>query len=116
MKIKGVLVEYNRIDSENNVYLPGCFGNQFKKKMLTKEQKIKSSELLKLISEYYEDEIVGGACHVIIDDLNYDDDIVDYCIQYSIEVQDKRGEEIARRLREFTPLEREYILEVESGN
>lgn len=69
----------------------------------------KAIMLRSLIAEYYSFEAAGGSCHIILDDHNYSDADVDFCIGYSIGNNDVMGETIAKLLLEFTEEERRAI-------
>lgn len=64
-----------------------------------------------LIKAYYTFESTGGTCHIILDDGNYDDHSVDFCIKYAEENEDMMGLAIASMLKLLTVEEREHVCE-----
>lgn len=52
------------------------------------------------IKSYYEDldNPVGGSLHVVLDDYNYADSHIEYCIDYAVEQGDRAGEALGRKL------------------
>ena len=50
------------------------------------------------INEYYNEHITGGCLHIVLDDGNYEDEHVKFCVDYAIKRHDLAAEEIAREL------------------
>lgn len=65
--------------------------------------------LTNLIDAYYTTESTGGTCHIILDDGNYDDHSVDFCMKYAEEHSDMMGLTIASFLKMLTVEERERV-------
>lgn len=67
--------------------------------------------LITLIENYYSTDGAGGTCHIVLDDGNIEDGHVQYCKEYSEELNDFWGLTIATLLLDFSEEEREEIIE-----
>lgn len=76
------------------------------------DKKIQKAYLLTvLIEKYYEENPAGGTLHIVLDDGNYGESFVKYCMDYAIGQNDYWGEHIAALLLGFTEDEQEQIIE-----
>ena len=66
-------------------------------------------DLLERFKKYHEKERAWGSLHIVLDDNNYSNDCVEFCIQVAIEKQDKEGEELARILLQCSKTQRNKI-------
>ena len=67
--------------------------------------------LVCLIEKYYESNPTGGYLHIVLDDSNYEDNFLQFCIEEAIAANDYWAEIIGRFLLEFSVEEREQIIE-----
>lgn len=66
-------------------------------------------EVIHLFAEYYKYNLAWGSLHIVLDDGNYSNKNVQYCLDYAIENGDKKGEELARILLSMSPTQRSHI-------
>tara|TARA_R100000951_G_C2649244_1_gene183791 strand:+ start:1667 stop:1981 length:315 start_codon:yes stop_codon:yes gene_type:complete len=78
------------------------------------EYKIKTQKALllkSLIDLYCIVEVVGGSLHIVLDDSNYEQEHIEYCLEYAKGENDIIGIDIANKCLEFTESELELIVE-----
>lgn len=79
-----------------------------------REKSVKEQKCLMvatLIEKYTDTEMAGGTCHIILDDGNYKESDVEFCVIYSKEQGDYWGEKIAELLNGLTEEEIEMVVE-----
>lgn len=74
------------------------------------KQKTQKALLLRtLIDTYYETEITGGNCHIVLDDGNFKKHHIEFCLKKSKENNDYFGQKIMELCLEFTEQELDVI-------
>lgn len=89
-------------------YFPGC-GSPSKFEPPCFTRKITLPQVINKFADYHDRNPTWGSLHVVLDDGNYDDSTVEFCIGYAQEVKDDVGEYLARTLLILSKTQRRKI-------
>lgn len=68
-----------------------------------------SPELISRFRAYHQVESAWGSLHIVLDDDNYNDRSVDFCLEYALKNGDVEGYELAVILRQLSVTQRKKL-------